>query len=163
MSWELSWAIFFLKFDLNGDGIFEAVWACFLVNSALLIWCVLWVDGVNVAAGWAVSDAYDPTLTAQGAVDRWGSLLSWHHYDTHVVVCCIINGMFVNTLRLWQNGRHFPDDIFKCIFFNENLWISLKISLKFVPKVWMDNIPALVQIMAWHRPGDKPLSEPMMV
>ena len=41
--------------------------------------------------------------------------------------------------------------------------ISLKISLKFVPKVRINNIPALVQIMAWRRPGDKPLSEPMMV
>ena len=27
----------------------------------------------------------------------------------------------------------------------------------------IDNIPALVLIMAWRRPGDKPLSEPMLV
>ena len=69
----------------------------------------------------------------------------------------------LNTLRPKQNGRHFADDIFKCIFLNENDWISLKISLKFVPKGPINNIPALVQIMAWRRPGDKPLSEPMMV
>ena len=62
-----------------------------------------------------------------------------------------------------KNGRHFADDIFKCIFLNENVWISLKIPLKFVPKGPINNIPALVQIMAWHRPGDKSLSEPMMV
>ena len=62
-----------------------------------------------------------------------------------------------------KNGRHFPDDIFKCIFFNEIVWILLKISLKFVPKVQINNVQALVQIMAWHRPGDKPLSGPMMV
>ena len=68
-----------------------------------------------------------------------------------------------NTLRLKQNGRHFPDDIFKCIFLNENAWILLEISLKFVPKGPINNIPALVQIMAWRRPGDKPLSEPMIV
>ena len=48
-------------------------------------------------------------------------------------------------------------------FLNETARISLKISLKFVPKVRINNIPALVQIMAWRRPGDKPLSEPMMV
>ena len=53
--------------------------------------------------------------------------------------------------------------IFKCIFFNENVYISIKISLKFVPKGPINNIPALVQIMAWRRTGDKPLSEPMMV
>ena len=41
--------------------------------------------------------------------------------------------------------------------------MSLKISLKFVPKVRISNIPTLVQIVAWRRPGDKPLSEPMLV
>ena len=45
---------------------------------------------------------------------------------------------------------------------NENIWISVKIALIFVPKGPIKNIPALVQIMAWRRPGDKPLSEPMM-
>ena len=69
----------------------------------------------------------------------------------------------LNTLRPRQNGRHFADDIFRCIFLNEDVWIALKISLKFVPRVRINNIPALVQIMAWRRPGDKPLSEPMMV
>ena len=69
----------------------------------------------------------------------------------------------IYTLRPRQNGRHFADDIFKRIFFNEKGWISIKISLKFVPKAPINNIPALVQIMAWRRVGDKPLSEPMMV
>ena len=41
--------------------------------------------------------------------------------------------------------------------------ISAKISPKYVPKGPINNIPALVQIMAWCRPGDKPISEPMMV
>ena len=69
----------------------------------------------------------------------------------------------VTTLRPRQNGRHFADDIFKCIFLNENASIAIKISLKFVPNGPINNIPALVQIMAWRRPGDTPLSEPMMV
>ena len=46
----------------------------------------------------------------------------------------------LNTLRPRQNGRHFTDDIFKCIFLYENIWISLK----FVPKDPVNNIPALV-------------------
>ena len=70
---------------------------------------------------------------------------------------------FVNTLRPRQNGRHFTDDTFKRIFMNENVRISIKFSLKFVPKCPFNNIPALVLIMAWRRPGDKPLSELMMV
>ena len=69
----------------------------------------------------------------------------------------------VNTLRPRQKGRHFPDDIFKFIFLNENVLISMKISLKFVPGVWINNILVLGQIMAWCRLGNKPLSEPMMV
>ena len=69
----------------------------------------------------------------------------------------------VNTLRPRQNGCHFADGIFTCIFFNENAWILIKISLKFVPKGPINNIPALVLITAWCRPGNKPLSEPMMV
>ena len=70
----------------------------------------------------------------------------------------------INTLRPRQNGCHFIDDTFKCIFLKENVSISIKISLKFtVPKCPIDNIPALLQIMAWRQPGNKPLSEAMMV
>ena len=68
-----------------------------------------------------------------------------------------------NTLKPRRNRRYNADDIFKCIFLRENVWIPTKISLKFVPKGQFNNILALVQIMAWRRPGDKPLSEPMMV
>ena len=70
---------------------------------------------------------------------------------------------FFNTLRPRRNEQPFADDIFKRIFLNENVWISIKISLKFVPKGSINNIPALGQIMAWRRSGDKPLSEAMMV
>ena len=51
----------------------------------------------------------------------------------------------------------------KCIFLNENVHISIKISLNLVPKGTINNIPALVQIMASRRPGGKPLWEPMLV
>ena len=67
----------------------------------------------------------------------------------------------VITLR--QNGHRFAHDTFKRIFFNENIKVSIIISLKFVPNVPINNIPALVQIMAWRRPGGKPLSEIMLV
>ena len=59
----------------------------------------------------------------------------------------------VSTLRPRQNGWRFADNIFKHIFFNENVWNSIKISLKFVPKGPINIIPALVLIMAWRRPG----------
>ena len=69
----------------------------------------------------------------------------------------------LNALRPRQNDRHFPDDIFRCIFLNGNIWISLNISLKFVPKDPINNIPVMVLIMARRRQGDKPLYEPIMV
>ena len=69
----------------------------------------------------------------------------------------------INMLRpREQSCRCFADDIFKLIFLNEDKWISLKISLMFVPRARINNIPALVQILAWHLLGDKPLSQPMM-
>ena len=51
-------------------------------------------------------------------------------------------GWLINTLRPRQNGRHFADDTFKPIFLNANIRISIKISLNFVPKVPINNIPA---------------------
>ena len=54
------------------------------------------------------------------------------------------------------------DDNLKCIFLNENGRILIKISLKFVPRSWINNKPALVQVMAWPRTGDKPLPELML-
>ena len=69
----------------------------------------------------------------------------------------------INTSRLRQDGRHFADDIFTCIFFNENFCILIKFLLKYVCKGPIENNLALVQIMAWRRSGDKPSSEPMMI
>ena len=54
------------------------------------------------------------------------------------------------------------DKIFNRILLNENVWISIKISLKFVPEGLTDNKPVLVQVMAWHQTGDKPLPKPML-
>ena len=82
------------------------------------------------------------------------------------ICCCDIVCIIMVTLTHWhrdKNGRRFADDIFKSILLKENVSIAIKISLKFVPKGPINNIPTLVQIMAWRRPGDKPLSEPMMV
>ena len=83
------------------------------------------------------------------------SLALCHRYRIHCIG-------ILTTLRLRQNWHHFADGIFKCIFLIENIWISITISLKFVSKGRINNIPALVQIMVWCS-GDKPFIEPMMV
>ena len=66
---------------------------------------------------------------------KTGKSLSWQSKD-------------FNTLRPIQNDRLFADDVFQRNFYNENVWILLMISLKFVPKGPINNIPSLVQIMA---------------
>ena len=60
---------------------------------------------------------------------------------------------WVNSSPPGQNGPHFPDNILKCIFMNEKFCILIWISLKFVPKRPINNIPAYVQILAWRRPA----------
>ena len=69
----------------------------------------------------------------------------------------------VNTFTPRQNDRHFADDVFKLIFVSGNVWISIKIWLKFAPKGPIYNISVLVQIMAWRGSEDRPLSEPMII
>ena len=83
---------------------------------------------------------------------------TWNEAPVHTM-----GDMKFNTLRPRRDRRHFADDIFKHIFLNENVIISTKISLKFVPKGPIKKFPAVFQIMAWRLPGDKPLSEEMMV
>ena len=103
------------------------------------------------------SIVYRPFKSRLAIGDYWDNGHQSKNFDgTYIVIA-------LNTLMRRQNGRHFADDIFKRIFFNENIWIPIKISLNFVPKGSITNIPALVQIMAWRGPGDKPLSESMMV
>ena len=76
----------------------------------------------------------------------WDGYSKWGIYS-------ILNTLRMLTLSPRVNGNHFKDDVFECIFLNENLWISIKMSLKFVPKGPFNAIPLLVQIMAWRRPG----------
>ena len=68
------------------------------------------------------------------------------HFSLNKIL--VATNTLLNTLKPRQNGRYFPDNIFKSIFLNENVWILIKISLKFVPKDPVNNISALVQIMA---------------
>ena len=97
------------------------------------------------------------------------NFITWTNVNLPKVVCGFHLGNFarsthdLNTLRPRQTYSHFADDILKLFFLNENVWILIEISMKFVPKGPINNISSLVQIMAWRRPGDKPLSEPMMV
>ena len=55
----------------------------------------------------------------------------------------LVHGWF-NASPPGQNGRHFADDIFRCIFVNGKVCTLMKISLKLVPKGSIDNNQVLV-------------------
>ena len=113
----------------------------------------------NKSNQWNIFENYVFKITYFSAKGQW--VYSVKLGETKMCGLGIIAS--VNTWRPRQNGRHFSDDIFKYIFLDENVWITIKVSLMIVPKGPINNSPALIQIMAWRRSGDKPLSEPTMV
>ena len=81
----------------------------------------------------------------QQNVDKEITYRVYHYHTFHIY------GGVILLLTHWARDkirRHFADDIFKCIFLDANIWISIKIPPKFVPKGPINNIAALVQIMA---------------
>ena len=116
------------------------------------------------------------TLSALLALCEWNhrwSVVSHHKGPVFWTFCvrwffCDVGLHMIQAGQLTHWGRDkmaaiFQTRFFKCVFMNEKRWISISISLKFVPKGPINNSPALVRLVAWRRLGDKPLSEPMMV
>ena len=58
--------------------------------------------------------------------------------------------MVTSIFRPEPNGRHFADDIFKCIVPNKNVLISNDILLKCVAGSLISNKSAFVQVMMWR-------------
>ena len=89
------------------------------------------------------------------------NIFSFQEYTFEITICRISAFLFrlqcVTTLRPRQNGRHFPDEIFKWIFLMKIYRFELKCRWSVFRKC-----PTLVQIMAWRRSSYKPLSEAMM-
>ena len=75
----------------------------------------------------------------------------------------VLGYVVLHTLDSEAETKWPPFRISRCIFLSENVSILLRISLNSVPTVRIKNIAALDQIMACRRPGDKPLSEQIMV
>ena len=73
----------------------------------------------------------------------------WHGWYCSTLFMCVLcpakaTALWINTVRGRQNGRHFPDDIFKLILLYENYFISIQISLKLIPKGPIINRPSLL-------------------
>ena len=91
---------------------------------------------------------------------HWSMTWTTHLKDKRAT---LVIQFVINSLRLRQNGCHFEDNIFQFILIIIMLSIQIQISLKFVPKGYINNKVALAVLMAKHWTGDKPSSEPMMV
>ena len=101
--------------------------------------------------------------------------VKFHKSDAHQKQLCLFRPKCVRCdtpMDIWRSHYHIEAETrwpllrrrcFKVHFLDENVWFSLKIPLKFVPRGLINNIPALVEIMAWRRPGDKPLPEPTLI
>ena len=85
--------------------------------------------------------------------------MMWQNWCLLVLACSL--GWIISSLPE-KNGHHFTDNICKCIFINEKLYILIQISRKLVPKSPIGNKPVLVQVVAWCGTGNKPLPEPML-
>ena len=131
----------------------------------VLLYCVIrsqWVTVIDCVTGQFICHLEMKC----SIINSTSSLHSITHvyciYLTDLEFYFVLPESCINTLRPRKNGCNYPDSIFKCIFLNENCWILMKISSKFVPQGPINNIQALVKIMAWHRSGVKPLSESMV-
>ena len=78
---------------------------------------------------------------------NWSKNIFIQQYSCEYTFChwwlCLFKFHWVSTLN---PDHHLADDIFKCIFLNENIWILIWISVKFVPMDSIDNKSALVQM-----------------
>ena len=112
---------------------------------------------------WSTPDTRERHVTSHKFNSMWPR--EWCHVSW-ILGIAGPNNIACSQLTHWSQHKMdaiFPNNIFKWIFLNENAWILIRISVRFVPKGEINNIPALIQIRAWFSPCDKPLSEPMMV
>ena len=86
---------------------------------------------------------YEPQITRSQGNSRDNK--EWYHLN-------VIHPHHNYLVQTRQHGCHFTDDIFKCIYLNENIWFSIVTILKVVPKGPINNIPVLIEIMARRRP-----------
>ena len=106
---------------------------------------------------------YKPHAPSTWQIFTWLPL-SWLDVD-HNFHFWMLSNMLVTMLThipLGKMANTLADEIFQRIFLNENIRISIKISLKFVPRGSNDNKSALVQVMAWCHTSDNPLPKEML-
>ena len=110
------------------------------------------------------------------------SILKWGVYSVSRGICWVFTTERVREQSGWTRRpykqysyrlllTHWGLDkmaaIFQTTFSNGHSWMKMYefwLTFHYISlMVPINNIPTLIQVIAWRRPGDKPLSEPMMV
>ena len=126
------------------------------INGRYVFLCFLWKNSTLTVNIKDVTVFEIPGLTIDEIIEMKNSIVCYQIFVPCPLYVYIVPLSIntVNTSRQRQNGRHFTTEF-------------LEFRLKFHGILFLggqiNNIPALVQIMAWCRPGDKPLPKPMMV
>ena len=81
----------------------------------------------------------------------------WQQAAVAIQDRCICQKLILTHWGRDKMAANLAGDIFKCNFLNKNVWISIRISLKFVTEVLIYNKSALIEIRDWRLIGDKPL------
>ena len=127
------------------------------------------IDGSSLYSWWVFS--WTSTGLTQTLKHNRLHVGSMPFVERDCILSVPLSHVWIIKLRVWiigHNeyylipGRHFTDDSFKCIFVNEKLYTLIKVSLYLAPKGPMYNNLSLLQIVAWCRIGDKPLSESIL-
>ena len=84
----------------------------------------LWPSDVLWRHSWYGSTLAQATACSHYTNQHWFSIseVLWYSHESNIIVGALATNLHnhFNTLRPRQNGRHFADDICKCIFLNEN-------------------------------------------
>ena len=148
--WPFMWGIHWPPVNSPHKG----QWHRALMFSLICVWINGWENNCEAGDLRRYPAHYDVTVMNFADImyatrPQWieGNILSSASASNQHFTDGIFKCIFFNTLRWRQNGCCSADDIFKCVLWNENIWISIKISL-FAPQGLINNIPTLVQIMA---------------
>ena len=154
-----------------------------LYNSSLWIWWRRCIESTlyicsftqRQICGKSIAKNHETTLwvpiqSPEPSSAKYAKYLSWSlslfnpyiHLDIHLNSDGSLR-LFTRSLRPRQMAAISEMTFSRAIFLNKNLLILDKISLKRLPYVLIDIVTALVQIIARHQTGDKPLSEAMVV
>ena len=124
-----------------------------------------WWIWINTSCEFIMNDCI--TTTKQNTTKPCAYFLGYtvSHHAAWMRSCVLFNSssqwwclcrLYLNQSPPGQNGHHFPNDIFKDISWMKFLY------LESILKIPINNILTLLQIMAWRRSDDKPVSEPML-